>query len=116
MSPWNRAKHSDEPGRTENSKPVDRRAKDRKRQRLIDGFVSSSRMPTPRPCTVCDMSSGGSKVELWNDGRSLISGDRVTLYIPADRKEVDAEVVWRKENAMGLRFTSAFRTPTRQYG
>lgn len=115
MNLWDRAKQGAEPGRTENPKPGERRAKDRKRQRMIDGFVSSGRAPTPQPCTVCDMSSGGSKVQLWNDKARLRPGDRVTLYIPGDRQEVDAEVAWRKENFMGVRFTSPFRAPSRQY-
>jgi len=116
MNLRDRAKQGPEPGRTENFKPADRRAAARKRQRLIDGFVSSGRMPT-RPCTICDMSSTGSKVELWDDNaKPLLPGDRVTLYIPGDCKEIDGKVVWRKANAMGLRFTSAFRAPTRRYG
>lgn len=95
---------------------ADRRTKERKRQRLVDGFVSSARTPTPRPCTVCDMSLGGSRIELWgNDAKPLLPGDRITLYIPGDRKEVDAEVRWRKDKTMGLKFTSPFRAPTRRY-
>jgi PilZ domain len=104
-----------QPGRAEPAKPADRRIAERKRQRLIDGFVSSSRMP-PRPCRICDTSSTGSKVELWSDhDKPLRPGERITLYIPADRKEIDGEVVWRKANAMGVRFTSGYRQPTRSY-
>jgi methylthioribose-1-phosphate isomerase len=62
------------------------------------------------------MSATGSRIELWGDEtRPLLTGDRITLYIPSDRKEIDAEVRWRKSSAVGLRFTSAFRTPTRTY-
>jgi hypothetical protein len=93
--------------------PVNRRRAERKRQRLIDGFLIAKGMPK-RPCTVCDMSATGSRVEVWSDAsRPLLPGDRVTLYIPGDRKEIDAEVRWRKANAMGMRFTSTFRSATR---
>jgi hypothetical protein len=88
----------------------------RKRQRLMDGFLASDRMLTPRPCTICDMNPLGGKVELWNgDIKSSLLGDRVTLYITGDKKEVDCKVMWRKENSMGLRFTSGFHPPTRRY-
>jgi hypothetical protein len=60
------------------------------------------------------MSATGSRIEVWGDV-PLLTGDRVRLFIPSDGKEVDARVVWRKANAMGLRFTSDFRTPTRPY-
>jgi hypothetical protein len=62
------------------------------------------------------MSAGGSRIEIWGDDtKPLLPGDRVTLYVPSDRKEVDAEVRWRKEKMVGLKFTSPFRTPTRRY-
>jgi hypothetical protein len=116
MSPGNRARQDPEPEQRSTPMRANRRVAQRKRQRLIDGFVSSARMPT-RPCTVCDMSSTGSRVELWGDNaKPLLFGERVTLYIPSDRQEIDAEVVWRQANVMGLRFTSAFRAPTRPYG
>jgi hypothetical protein len=116
MSLWDRAKPGAEPSPFECPKPVERRTKDRKRQRLVDGFIASSRMPKPRLCTVCDMSAGGAKIDLGHDtSTTLRPGDRLTLYIPVDRAEIDAEVRWRKENAIGLRFTSRFRPPTRAY-
>jgi hypothetical protein len=116
MSLRDRAKHGAEPSPFECPKPVERRTKDRKRQRLVDGFIASGRIPKPRLCTVCDMSAGGAKIELWDDTfKTLRVGDRITLYIPVDRAEIDAEVRWRKENAVGLRFISKFRPPTRAY-
>jgi hypothetical protein len=116
MSLWDHFNQGPEPGRTERPKRAERRAMTRRRQRLIDGFVFSARVPTPRPCTVCDMTAKGSKVQIWNDdARPLLLGECVTLYIAGDRKEVDGEVIWRRENAMGVRFTSAFRAPKRPY-
>lgn len=111
MSLRDRTKHGSEPGP---DKPANRRVAERKRQRMIGGFISSSHVP-PRPCKICDMSSTGSRVELWSDHKPVLPGDSVTLYIPADGKEIDGEVVWRKSNAIGVRFTSAYRDPTRQY-
>lgn len=108
---------SAERGRNPNPNPSNRRGKERKRQRLIDGFVASARFRTPRPCRVCDMSPGGARIEIWGEhDQPLRPGDRITLYIPTDRKEVDAEVRWRKESTLGLKFMSALRDPTRPYG
>lgn len=88
----------------------------RRRQHLIDGFIASDNMFAPRPCTVCDMTALGGKVELWNgDIKSSALADRVKLYITGDRSEVDCKVVWRKDTKIGLEFTSAFHPPTRRY-
>lgn len=117
MGQLGRAKAGAEDSRAETRKPAERRVKERKRQRLVDGFITSALVPTPRPCTVIDMSAGGSKIELWADCcGQLRQGDRVTLYIPVDRQEVDAQVRWRRNNAIGLQFSSPLRAPTRSYG
>jgi PilZ domain len=113
---WDRSTRGPEAGPTDHPKRGNRRAAARRRQRLIDGFVFTERLQT-RPCTVCDMSATGSRIEVWGNGtQSLQPGVLVTLYIPSDRQEIDAEVRWRKANVMGLRFASAFRDPTRSYG
>lgn len=115
MSLWDRTKPGSGAGPTESANRANRRAAERKRQRMIEGFISSRTVTGP--CTICDISSTGSKVALWNDSaKPLLPGHRVTLYIPADHKEIDGEVVWSKWPAAGLRFTSAFRKPTRRYG
>jgi hypothetical protein len=89
----------------------------RKKQRMMDGFISSDGMLAPRACTIWDMSPLGGKVELWNnDIKSSVLGDSVKLYVTGDRKEVDCKVMWRKDNSMGLKFTSGFHAPTRRYG
>jgi len=89
----------------------------RKRQRLQDGFIVSEGMLTPRACTLKDMTPLGGCVEIWDQSvkATLLTG-RVTLYIPGDRKEVDCAVMWRRDNALGLKFTSSFRDPRRSYG
>ncbi len=105
-----------ERGRKPSPNPSDRRGKERKRQRLIDGFVASARIRPPRPCRICDMSAGGSRIEVWGEhAHPLLPGDRITLYIPTDRVEVDAEVRWRKDTTVGLQFKSPFRAPSRPY-
>jgi PilZ domain len=117
MSLRDRPTHGPRAGPSKSPARAGRRAAMRKRQRLIDGFVSSDNM-SRRTCTIRDMSSIGSRVEIWSDDASkrLLPGDSVTLYIPSDRKEIDAEVRWYRANVMGLRFTSPFRDPTRPYG
>ncbi|HYD15945.1 MAG TPA: hypothetical protein VEA77_06055 [Hyphomicrobium sp.] len=88
----------------------------RKRQRLQDGFVVSAGMLVPRACTLKDMTPLGGQVEIWDHTvkADLLRG-RVTLYIPGDRQEVDCAVMWRRDNALGLKFVSQFRPPTRNY-
>jgi len=88
----------------------------RKRQRLQDGFVVSKGMLAPRACTLRDMTALGGCVDVWDQAvkADLLRG-QVTLYIPADRMEVDCSVIWRRENTLGLKFVSPFREPTRSY-
>ncbi|HEX2843225.1 hypothetical protein [Hyphomicrobium sp.] len=107
--------------RNERSEPVEgeasKRALTRKKQRLHDGFIVSEGMLQPRACTLRDMTALGGCVDIWDTSvkAALLRGP-VTLYIPGDRKEVDCAVVWRRENSLGLKFTSSFRSPTRSYG
>lgn len=98
------------------AKAASQRGLARKRQRMQDGFVSSEGMLTPRACTVWDMTALGGRVEIWDHSvkPALLRG-RLTLYLPGDRKEVECAVVWRRENALGLKFMSPLRAPTRSY-
>jgi hypothetical protein len=88
----------------------------RKRQRLQDAFIVSEKMIKPRPCTLLDMTPLGGAIEIWDDTlkAGLLAGE-VTLYLPADRKEVVCSVAWRKENSLGLKFLTPMREPTRAY-
>lgn len=92
------------------------RALVRKRQRLQDAFIVSDKMIKPRPCTLLDMTPLGGAVEIWDETlkAGLLSGE-VTLYLPADRKEVVCAVKWRRENSYGLKFLTPMREPTRAY-
>lgn len=93
-----------------------RRAAVRKRQRLRDAFLASDGMIKPRACTLIEMSPLGCSVEIWDQGvKSSLVADEVTLYLPDERKEVLCSVRSRRNNAVGLKFISPFRAPTRSY-
>jgi hypothetical protein len=116
MGLWDRTKHGSVTVSTETRTRANRRSTDRKRQRLIDGFVWSGSIPK-RPCTVLDMSETGIRIELWaGDTAPLQPGDHVTILIPSDGIEVDAEVRWRQGTIIGMRFTSVFRFRRRHSG
>ena len=87
-----------------------------KPQRMKDGFLWADGMLTPRPCTIRDMTVLEAEVSLWHDDikPSLLRGP-LKLYSCADGKEVDCTVAGRKGDALGLRFTSKFREPSRRY-
>ncbi len=97
--------------------PDNLRAMTRKRMRLLDGFIVTDGMLKPRACTLRDVSALGACVEIWDDAvKPALLRDRLTLYIPSDGKEVDCDIVWKRKNAIGLKFSSAFRAPRRKYG
>lgn len=97
--------------------PHNMRAMKRKRMRLLDGFVITDGMLKPRACTLRDISPLGACIEIWDDAvKAALLRDRLTLYIPSDGKEVDCDIVWKRKNAIGLKFSSPFRAPRRKYG
>ena len=96
--------------------PGNNRALVRKRQRLLDGFIVSEGMLAPRACTLRDVTALGACVEIWDSGvKPALLRNRLTLYIPSDGKEVDCDVMWKRDNAIGLKFASPFRAPRRSY-
>ncbi len=96
--------------------PNNKRALTRKRQRLLDGFIVSEGMLTPRACTLRDVTALGACVEIWDASvKPALLRNRLTLYIPSDGKEVDCDVMWKRDNAIGLKFASPFRAPQRSY-
>ena len=98
------------------SEPRNNRAVIRKRQRLLEGFIVSEGMLTPRACTLRDVSALGACIEIWDDSvKPALLRNRITLYIPSDGKEVDCDVMWKRDNAIGLKFASPFRAPRRSY-
>ncbi|MGE5267088.1 MAG: hypothetical protein ACM3L9_06955 [Deltaproteobacteria bacterium] len=80
--------------------------------------ICHSSLSTPLMCTVRDTSSTGARLEIVTQRGGNISRDRVpdqfTLFMPADRLEVDCEVMWRQGHLAGVRYTSPTRRLPRQ--
>jgi hypothetical protein len=72
----------------------------------------------PLHCTVRDTSSTGARLEVIVQRGSNISRDRApdqfTLFMPADRLEVDCQVMWRQGPLLGVRYTSPARRTAKQ--
>jgi len=75
--------------------------------------IQDQSLTSPLACTVRDTSSTGVRLELTAQRGGNLSRDRVpdqfTLLMPADRLEVDCEVVWRQGPLVGARYTSPAR-------
>lgn len=85
-------------------------------QRLKDGYLWCESMIMPRPCTIRDMSPLTAQIVLWHDDiKPQLLARPLKLYSSADRKEADCVIASRDGNVLSLRFTSAFRAPTRKY-
>ncbi len=69
-------------------------------------------------CTIRDTSSTGARLEVVAQRGGNISRDRVpdqfALFMPADRLEVDCEVMWRQGLMVGVRYTSPTRRTAKQ--
>ena len=80
--------------------------------RLGARIVHSS-LATAILCTIRDTSSTGARLEVAAQRGGNISRDRVpdqfTLFMPADRLEVDCDVMWRQGLMVGVRYTSPTR-------
>ena len=57
--------------------------------------------PTPIPCVVLDVSASGARLDV---DASATLPQHFKLLIDVDGSERQCEVVWRKENAVGVRF------------
>ncbi|MCU0955527.1 MAG: hypothetical protein MUC37_13230 [Hyphomicrobium sp.] len=84
----------------------------------LGGQICHSSLSTPLACTVRDTSSTGARIEVVTQRGGNISRDRVpdqfTLFMPAERLEVDCEVMWRQGQQAGVRYTSPTRRLPRQ--
>lgn len=73
---------------------------------------------SPILCTIRDTSSTGARLEVQVQRGGNISRDRVPdqfkLFMPADRLEVDCQVMWRQGVMMGVRYTSPTRRTVKQ--
>ncbi len=73
---------------------------------------------SPIACTIRDTSSTGARLEVIAQRGGNISRDRIpdqfTLFMPADRLEVDCQVMWRQGAMVGVRYTSPARRTAKQ--
>lgn len=80
--------------------------------------IQHATLAAPIQCTIRDTSSTGARLETSAQRGGNISRDRVpdqfTLFMPADRLEVDCEVMWRQGLLVGVRYTSPARRTAKQ--
>jgi hypothetical protein len=107
---------SDDPSTKDGGGPGSRRLSDRKQQRLVQGVIWSERMAAPKACSIRNLSVSGARIDLLVSGvrRDLLEGDLI-LYLPAERREIDCQLVWHSGQTIGVRFLGSYREPTRQY-
>ena len=121
MKPWRRIKelfgHSDASPPAKQEKGRENRSTIRRPQRLAQGYIWSGSMVFPKECTIRDLSITGARIDLRDDDtKAHMLAGTITLYFPADKQEIDCQVVWRVKRSMGLRFIGTYRAPTRRYG
>ena len=120
MAIWQKIKdvllRSDDQSAKDGKGPGSRRLSDRKQQRLVQGLIWSERMAAPKACSIRNLSVSGARIDLLMSGirRDLLDGDLV-LYLPAERREIDCQLVWHSGQTIGVRFLGSYREPTRQY-
>jgi hypothetical protein len=119
---WHRFKGmlagSDAPRRASGSlSGEDKRLTTRRRQRFAGGYIWSDRMAASKACNIRDLSSTGARIDLLNSAvKAHTLTGILTLYLQAEKQEIDCQVMWRDGDSIGLRFLGAYRPPTRQYG
>lgn len=102
----------DAKGEERTLKPADFRGP----RRMKEGFLWGESLIMPRPCTIRDISPLTAQIVLWHDDiKPQLLARPLKLYSSSDRKEADCMVAGRENNILTLRFTSAFRAPTRKY-
>lgn len=93
-------------------KPSDFRAP----RRMKEGYLWGDSLIMPRPCTIRDLSPLTAQIVLWHDDiKPQLLTRPLKLFSSPDHKEADCVVTGRENNILSLRFTSAFRAPTRKY-
>jgi hypothetical protein len=89
----------------------------RRAQRFAEGFIWSDRMAASKACSIRNLSVTGVRVDLLNGTLNPQTlGGVLTLYFPAEKREIDCKLMWRAGSCIGLEFVGSFRPPTRQYG
>lgn len=81
---------------------------------LFAAFIVSDRLQGTVNCLVRDMSATGARIVLQVDRNSLVASaaglpDTFKLILDYDQVEVDCQVAWRNERALGVRFLSKLK-------
>jgi len=80
-----------------------------RRRVLKSGIIAFNSRYSALPCTVRNLSTTGA--HLHAEG-SINTPDTIELLIALDGFESSCEVVWRKDEAIGVRYLAAPRTTT----
>lgn len=72
-----------------------------RRKQLKAGIISFNNRHSTLPCSVRDISDTGARLE----AAAASVPDTFMLIVELDGLEADCEVVWRKVNFVGVRFT-----------
>ena len=76
-----------------------------RRKQLKAGIISFNNRHSTLPCGVRDISETGARLE----APAASVPDTFMLIVELDGLEADCEVVWRKVNFVGVRFTASPR-------
>lgn len=79
---------------------------DQRRKQLKAAIIAFQNRHSTIPCRLRDISNTGAKIEV----ESPHVPDTFELLIELDGLECDCEVVWRKNNLIGVRFRTTPRT------
>ncbi len=94
----------------EDTKTSDSR-RSRRESACVQGTVVSERLSEPVACVIRNLSATGARLDLVKvDRKPFVSEDRLpdyfTLAFRLERTEVDCRIVWRRGDAIGVRFLS----------
>lgn len=85
------------------SRQGNRRSEPRRRV-ARSATISAHDAPSPVPCVVLDISNGGARLDVHH---SASIPQRFRLVIDLEGTERTCEVVWRRENSIGVKFITA---------
>lgn len=85
------------------SRQGNRRSEPRRRV-ARSATISAHDAPSPVPCVVLDISNGGARLDVHH---SASIPQRFRLVIDLEGTERTCEVVWRRENSVGVKFITA---------
>ncbi|PNG27958.1 PilZ domain-containing protein [Methylocella silvestris] len=85
---------------------ADRRGAPRRRTRLRSGKLLDKNNRFLIECQIRDRSDGGARLRLFSDIPPVAA---IRLYEDCPERLLDAEIVWRKEDELGVRFVARRR-------